>query len=159
MDACKAAGVKLIVHSSLESYGSRLAIPHFDAKAEGESSPVPAKPVTKYIRAQGVPATILFTSYYFTNLNSAKLEERGGETVLELPLPDDTVLPGFNPHQIGLFARVAFAEPEEWTGNPPRPRSADRKARTCTRAARTCVSTRLRVFSPSFLAAPTRPWA
>lgn len=62
---------------------------------------------------------MLYTSYYFTNLNSAKLEDKGGETVLQLPLPDDTVIPGFNPHQIGWFARVAFAEPEEWTGESP----------------------------------------
>jgi uncharacterized protein YbjT (DUF2867 family) len=106
VDACKAAGVKLIVHSALESYAPALSIPHFDAKAE----------VVKYIKSQNVPATMLYTSYYFTNLNSAKLEDKGGETVLQLPLPDDTVIPGFNPHQVGWFARVAFAEPEEWTG-------------------------------------------
>ncbi|CAK9787085.1 NAD(P)-binding protein [Cutaneotrichosporon oleaginosum] len=106
VDACKAAGVKLIVHSALESYAPTLPIPHFDAKAE----------VTKYIKEQGVPATFLYTSYYFTNLNSAKLEEKGDETVLQLPLPDDTQIPGFNPNQIGWFARVAFANPEEWTG-------------------------------------------
>ncbi|BEJ07042.1 hypothetical protein CcaverHIS641_0403110 [Cutaneotrichosporon cavernicola] len=105
VDACKAAGVGLVVYSALESVG-KFPIPHFDAKAE----------VVKYIKAQGVPATILYSSYYFTNLLSAKLEERGDEIVLKLPLPDDTVIPAFNPNQIGLFARLAFENPQEWTG-------------------------------------------
>ncbi|BEJ14619.1 hypothetical protein CspHIS471_0403860 [Cutaneotrichosporon sp. HIS471] len=105
VDACKAAGVGLVVYSALESVG-KFPIPHFDAKAA----------VVKYIKAQGVPATILYSSYYFTNLLSAKLEERGDEIVLKLPLPDDTVIPAFNANQIGLFARLAFENPQEWTG-------------------------------------------
>lgn len=31
-------------------------------------------------------------------------------------MPDNTVLPGFNPEQIGLWARVAFRDPKEWAG-------------------------------------------
>lgn len=63
-----------------------------------------------------MPGTQLYTSYYFSNLLVAKLEEQDGATVLKLPLPDDTVIPGFNPDQIGLWARVAFRDPEEWIG-------------------------------------------
>lgn len=36
VDACKRAGVKHIVYSTLESYQPRQELPHFDAKAEGK---------------------------------------------------------------------------------------------------------------------------
>lgn len=65
----------------------------------------------------GVPGTQLYTSYYYSNLLSAKLAEQAdGTVVIQLPLPDDTVIPAFNAEQIGLFARVAFRNPDKWIG-------------------------------------------
>lgn len=74
-------------------------------------------PVTEYMKQNQVPSTQLYTSYFYDNLLLAKTREgEDGKTVISLPLPDDTVLPSFNPHQIGLWAREAFRDPETWIG-------------------------------------------
>lgn len=72
--------------------------------------------VTEHIRKLGVPATQLYTSYYFSNLSSMQAREEGGKLVLSLPLPDDAEIPAFDALQIGLWARVAFRDPKAWAG-------------------------------------------
>lgn len=73
--------------------------------------------MTAYIKKAGVPATNLFTSYYYQNLLGAEtFETREGCTILPMVLPDDAIIPAYNPDQLGLWARVAFRNPEEWAG-------------------------------------------
>lgn len=104
VDAAKRAGVKFIVYSALER--CKPSVPHFDSKAE----------VVDYIKQSGIPASNVYPAYYWTNLLSAKTADKDGKTVIDIPLPDDTVIPGFNPNQIGLWARVAFRDPKAWAG-------------------------------------------
>ena len=62
MDACKAAGVKHLIFSLLESVQDAIDVkcPHFDAKGE----------IEKYMFASGVPSTSVRLSFYMENLMS-----------------------------------------------------------------------------------------
>ncbi|WOO82134.1 NmrA-like family domain-containing protein 1 [Vanrija pseudolonga] len=101
VDAALAAGVKHIVYSALESFAPAQELPHFDSKAE----------VVAYLKKLNAPATPLYTAYYYSNVfMSAK------GAVLDLPIPEDAVIPAFDAGQIGLWARAAFRDPAKWIG-------------------------------------------
>lgn len=106
VDASKRAGVKYIVYSALESYQPRQKLHHFDSKAE----------IAEYIKKSGIPWTMLYASYYFSNLLTGPPKVEDGKAIFHLPMPDNTVIPGFNPEQLGLWARVAFRDPKAWAG-------------------------------------------
>jgi len=72
--------------------------------------------VSKYIKERGYPATHLYTSFYFSNFLLMKPYEQDGKIVLPLQLMDDTVIPGMDASQLGLWARVAFRDPKAWIG-------------------------------------------
>ncbi|BEI80995.1 hypothetical protein CcaverHIS002_0201550 [Cutaneotrichosporon cavernicola] len=101
VDAIKAAGVQRVVYSTLDSLGT---VPHFDSKAT----------IAGYVRDSGVPFTLLYTSYYYSNILSGQIKEVDGGLLLDLGMPDDAVLPSYAVEQTGLWAVKAF-EPE-WIG-------------------------------------------
>lgn len=100
------AGAKHVVYSTLESVEPKQPLPHFDAKAR----------VTKRMRDAKVPATQVFTSYFYENLLDAKWEEKDGKRVFKLEMPDDAQIPSYSVAQVGLWVRVALNDPEKWIG-------------------------------------------
>ena len=84
VDACKAAGIKHLVYSSVAGANLKTGIPHFDSKNE----------IERYIKVAGVPATILRPVFFMYNFNSDYMGVRRKiiEGTLSLPLKPDTKL-------------------------------------------------------------------
>ena len=114
--AAKAAGIQHAIWSSLEDTRDLLPIdndrmptlmdhynvPHFDAKGETDG----------YFAEEGVPATVLHTSFYWDNFIHFGLGPRKGEDgnlVLALPM-DDKRLPGIAAKDIGKAALGIFKQ-------------------------------------------------
>lgn len=114
--AAKAAGIQHAIWSSLEDTRDHLPIdnermptlmdhynvPHFDAKGETDG----------YFAEEGVPATVLHTSFYWDNFVYFGLGPRRGEDgklVLGLPM-DDKRLPGIAAKDIGKVALGIFKQ-------------------------------------------------
>lgn len=114
--AAKAAGIQHAIWSSLEDTRDHLPIdndrmptlmehynvPHFDAKGETDG----------YFAEEGVPATVLHTSFYWDNFIYFGLGPRRGEDgtlVLALPM-DDKRLPGIAAKDIGKVALGIFKQ-------------------------------------------------
>lgn len=68
------------------------------------------------MKDKNIPATNLYTSYFFQNLLMDKWTDKGQTRVLSLPMPDDAKMPGFNVDDIGLWVRAALEDPEKWIG-------------------------------------------
>lgn len=91
-DACKAAGVKHLIFSSLinvsEVSGGRLThIHHFDGKAK----------IEQYIRGSGVPATFVLPGLFMSNLFTMIRNNGEGAYSLNLPVsPEKGQVPLFN---------------------------------------------------------------
>ncbi|GMK56257.1 hypothetical protein CspeluHIS016_0300970 [Cutaneotrichosporon spelunceum] len=99
--AIKAAGVKHLVYSTLDSLGD---VAHFDSKAT----------IAGYVRESGVPYTLLYTSYYYSNILFNMLKEEDGALILDMGVPDEVIVPSFAVEQTGLWAVQAFKP--EWVG-------------------------------------------
>ena len=98
------SGVQHVVYSSVGSAPKITKIPHFDSKAE----------IEHHLRAAGVPYTILRPVYFMENwLGMLDMIQNG---TLMQPLSPDTKLQQIASDDIGYFARVAFANPDDWTG-------------------------------------------
>lgn len=83
-DACKAAGVKHIIFSSLvdvtEVTKGRLShVAHFDGKAE----------IERYIRESGVPATFVMPGFFMSNFFSSFKKGSDGSFTFALPVTGD----------------------------------------------------------------------
>jgi uncharacterized protein YbjT (DUF2867 family) len=87
VQAIKEAGVKHLVYSTLDALGN---VPHFDSK----------ETIAAAVRKSGVPYTLLYTIYYFSNVLS-QIKETPEGLLLDLPMPDDTVIPSFAVEQTG----------------------------------------------------------
>lgn len=83
-DACKAAGVKHLIFSSLintnEASGGRLThIKHFEGKSK----------IEQYIRDIGVPATFVLPGFYMSNLFTMIRKNDEGGYAWSLPVDGD----------------------------------------------------------------------
>ncbi|KAK7413134.1 hypothetical protein QQX98_008020 [Neonectria punicea] len=104
-DACKAAGVKHLIFSSLlnttEASGGRLTeIHHFDGKAK----------IEQYIRDSGVPATFVLPGLFMSNLFTMIRKNDEGAYTLSLPVsPVKAQVPLFNARgDLGKFVNAAI---------------------------------------------------
>ncbi|KAH7145497.1 hypothetical protein B0J13DRAFT_474212 [Dactylonectria estremocensis] len=104
-DACKAAGVKHLIFSSLinvsEVSGGRLThIHHFDGKAK----------IEQYIRSSGVPASFVLPGFFMSNLFTMIRDNGDGEYKLSLPVsPEKAQLPLANiGGDLGKFVSAAI---------------------------------------------------
>ncbi|KAF7552045.1 hypothetical protein G7Z17_g4597 [Cylindrodendrum hubeiense] len=104
-DACKAAGVKHLIFSSLinvsEVSGGRLThIHHFDGKAK----------IEQYIRSSGVPATFVLPGLFMSNLFTMIRNNGEGAYSLSLPVsPTKGQVPLFNAGgDLGKFVNAAI---------------------------------------------------
>jgi uncharacterized protein YbjT (DUF2867 family) len=103
-DAAKAAGIQHLVYSSVGSADRQTGIPHFESKYQ----------IEEHIRAIGLPHTILRPVFLMENFLADRDAIVGG--TLAEPLLPATPLQMVAVDDIGAFAALAFAEPEQWIG-------------------------------------------
>jgi uncharacterized protein YbjT (DUF2867 family) len=103
-DAAKAAGVDHYVYSSVGSAHRETGIPHFESKWE----------VEEHVRASGVPYTVLRPVYFMQNWEMMREPILGG--TLPQPLDPDKPFQMIDADDIGVFAALAFENPDEWVG-------------------------------------------
>ncbi|MGH9436831.1 MAG: NmrA/HSCARG family protein [Terriglobia bacterium] len=103
-EAVGRAGVEHFVYSSVGGAERETGISHFDSKWE----------IEEHIRKLGLPATILRPVYFMDNLMNLKDAIVGGQ--LPQPLDPGTPLQQIAVDDIGAFAALAFANPDEWIG-------------------------------------------
>jgi len=104
-DAAKAAGIQHLVYSSVGSADRQTGIPHFESKYQ----------IEEHIRAIGLPHTILRPVFLMENFLSNRDTIVVSGTLAE-PLMPATPLQMVAVDDIGAFAALAFAEPEQWIG-------------------------------------------
>jgi uncharacterized protein YbjT (DUF2867 family) len=103
-DAARAAGVEHFVYSSVGSAHRETGIPHFDSKWE----------VEEHVRASGVPYTVLRPVFFMQNWEMMREPILGG--TLPQPLDPDKPFQMIDAEDIGVFAAIAFDDPETWIG-------------------------------------------
>src|SRR5215203_5192129 len=103
-DAAKAAGVDHYVYSSVGSAHRETGIPHFESKWE----------VEEHVRASGVPYTVLRPVFFMQNWEFMREPILGG--TLPQPLDPDKPFQMIDADDIGVFAAMAFEDPETWIG-------------------------------------------
>ena len=120
--AARHAGVKHAIWSTLEdtrkfiplsdnsmpTLMGKYKVPHFDAKGESDA----------YFTEQGVPTTILLTSFYWDNFIYFGMgPKKGPDGKLALTLPmGDSKLPGMSAEDIGKCAYGIFKKGSEYIG-------------------------------------------
>jgi uncharacterized protein YbjT (DUF2867 family) len=103
-DAAKGAGVEHYVYSSVGSAHRETGIPHFESKWE----------VEEHVRASGVPYTVLRPVFFMQNWEMMGEPILGG--TLPQPLDPDKPFQMIDADDIGVFAAMAFENPDEWVG-------------------------------------------
>jgi uncharacterized protein YbjT (DUF2867 family) len=103
-DAAKAACIQHLVYSSVGSANRQTGIPHFESKYQIEA----------HIRALGLPHTVLRPVFLMENFLPDRDTIVSG-TFAE-PLMPATRLQLVTVDDIGAFAALAFAAPEQWIG-------------------------------------------
>ncbi|KAJ7745835.1 NAD(P)-binding protein [Mycena maculata] len=118
VDAAKAAGVKLLVWSALESMTEltkgRFSVQFCDSKAE----------VTAYARASGVPLALAMPGFNTLNIFVAYYalkRQEDGSYLFTLPIPGATRVPlSETAHDYGLYVQAAIERPELGAGSEVR---------------------------------------
>ncbi len=105
VDAAKDAGVEHFVYSSVGSAHRETGIAHFDSKAEVED----------YLRRSGMSYTILRPVFFMQNWEMFGRDQILGGTFAQ-PLDPDRSLQMLDAEDIGVFAAMAFENPEGWIG-------------------------------------------
>lgn len=103
-EAARDAGIEHFVYSSVGGAERETGITHFDSKWE----------IEERIRKLGLPTTILRPVFFMDNWMNFKDAIVGGK--LPQPLDPDTPLQQIAVDDIGAFAALAFANPDEWIG-------------------------------------------
>ena len=103
-DAAKAAAVRHFVYTSVGGAERKTGLSHFDSKWQ----------IEQYGRSLGLPATILRPVFFMENLTSPMMGPRDG--VLANALKPTTSLQMIAVEDIGFFAALAFARPQEFIG-------------------------------------------
>jgi uncharacterized protein YbjT (DUF2867 family) len=107
-DAAREARVRHLVYSSVGGAERQSGIAHFESKWQ----------IEEYIRALGLPATILRPVFFMSNLfrySGIKAEADGTLTPMQALHPQ-TRLQMIAVEDIGAFAALAFAHPETFLG-------------------------------------------
>ncbi len=105
-DAAGQAEVKHLVYSSVGGAERNTGLAHFESKWQ----------IERYIRALGLPATVLRPAYFMENFlwQRKSILEQG---ILAQPaLRRDVALQMIAVDDIGAFAALAFAKPEQFVG-------------------------------------------
>lgn len=105
-DVAKDVGVKHFVYSSVGSADQNTGISHFDSKAE----------VEEHVRSLDMPYTILRPVWFMNNWESDQMKGMVLSGTLAQPLSPDTTLQQIAVDDIGVFAAMAFRNPDKWIG-------------------------------------------
>jgi uncharacterized protein YbjT (DUF2867 family) len=101
-DAAKGAGVDHYVYSSVGSAHRETGISHFESKWE----------VEEHVRGSGVPYTVLRPVFFMQNWEFMREPILGG--MLPQPLDPDKPFQMLAAEDIGVFAAMAFEDPDRW---------------------------------------------
>jgi uncharacterized protein YbjT (DUF2867 family) len=104
-DAAKAAGVRHFVYSSVGSAYRNTGIPHFESKWE----------IEQYVRRIALPYTILRPTFFMQNWYAYSRDSIQKGTLAQ-PLNPKKHLQQISVDDIGAFAAMAFANPDQWLG-------------------------------------------
>lgn len=105
-DAAHKAQVQHFVYSSVGGAERESGIPHFESKWQ----------VEKYIRALGLPATIIRPVFFMENFGSYFGQPIKQQNKLILPMHQDTRLQLISTENIGSFVAIAFEQPTGFIG-------------------------------------------
>lgn len=105
-DAAKAAGVKHYLYSSVGGADRHSGVPHFETKWQ----------IEEHLRSLDLPLTIVRPTYFFENFAGWSLQPQGDGYVLAMPLSPERTLQTVAADDIGGFAALIFAAPDEWIG-------------------------------------------
>lgn len=78
--------------------------------------------VANYIRSTSLPTTFLYTSHaysdflYLNHFTKDQSSSNPNRYLLTIPVPDDTILPGFALEQTGEFVLAALKSPKKYIG-------------------------------------------
>ena len=112
-DAASSAGIKHFVYSSVGSAERKTGIPHFDSKFQ----------VEEYIRAIGLPYTIMRPVFFFYNYNSMRpMVEKG---TLSQPLGPETKLQQLSEEDYGKMVAEVFERPADFLNREKEVASVD----------------------------------
>ncbi|KAM3095856.1 NmrA/HSCARG family protein [Phormidesmis sp. 146-12] len=112
-DAAKAAGIQHFVYSSVGSAERNTGIPHFDSKFQ----------VEEYIRASGLPYTILRPVFFFYNYGSMRPMVEAG--TLSQSLSPDTKLQQLSEEDYGEMVAEVFERPTDFLNREQEVASVD----------------------------------
>ncbi len=102
VDAAKAGGIQHFVYSSVGSAERNTGIPHFDSKFQ----------IEEYIRAIGLPYTIMRPVFFFYNYNAMRpMVEKG---TLSQPLSPETKLQQLSEEDYGEMVAEVFDRPVDF---------------------------------------------
>ena len=101
-DAASSAGIQHFVYSSVGSAERKTGIPHFDSKFQ----------VEEYIRASGLPYTIMRPVFFFYNYNSMRPMIENG--TLPQPLSPETKLQQLSEEDYGKMVAEVFERPADF---------------------------------------------
>jgi uncharacterized protein YbjT (DUF2867 family) len=101
-DAAKAASIQHLVYSSVGSAERNTGVPHFDSKFQ----------VEEYIRASGLPYTILRPVFFFYNYDLMRPMIEAG--TLSQPLSPDTKLQQLSEEDYGEMVAEVFERPTDF---------------------------------------------
>jgi uncharacterized protein YbjT (DUF2867 family) len=96
VDVAKAFGIGHFVYSSVGSAERKTGVPHFDSKFQ----------IEEYLRASGLPYTILRPVFFLFNYNGMRIVETG---TLSQPLSPDTKLQQLSEDDYGEMVSEVFA--------------------------------------------------
>jgi len=107
VDAAKAAGVQYFVWSTLD-HGDTINCFHFRSKYE----------VNDYVKASGIPYTLLYTAFYYSNLTTYNMlkPEEDGTLTLTVPLPSETKFHTFDGSDAGRWVVPILKDTERYNG-------------------------------------------
>jgi len=105
-DAAKAAGVGHLVYSSVGAAHRGMGQKHFESKWI----------IEQHIHALDIPYTILRPAFFMGNYNWSRAQILNG-TLTSLGLRPEKEIQSIAVEDIGVFAVLAFANPEQYIGN------------------------------------------
>lgn len=105
-EAAREAGVRHFVYSSVGGAERATGLIHFESKWK----------IEQHIRKLNLPATILRPVFFMENFNAPDLSESIASGVLRMPMLKTRKLQMIAVSDIGVFAAIAFANPDRFIG-------------------------------------------
>ncbi len=102
-DLAKAAGIQHLVYSSVGGAERHTEIPHFESKRR----------IEEYLETLGLPYTILRPAFFMENFYWRKADLLKGQ-YKSIGLDADKALQMIAVNDIGVFARIAFDNPDQY---------------------------------------------